>query len=92
MQDESQASIAVGSGLLSRRDAARFLTESGFPIAASSLSKLASTGCPAGPEYMIWRRKALYDSAKLLEWARAGLSKAATSTSQHDDNARRTAA
>jgi hypothetical protein len=66
----SAATAAAGSlsGIrLSRSASARFLTESGFPIAASTLAKKAVVG--DGPPYRVWNGRCVYDSEQLLLWA-----------------------
>jgi hypothetical protein len=52
---------------LTRKQAAQFLTEEGFPIAVSTLSSMASRG--GGPAYQLFNGKAMYEPRKLLEWA-----------------------
>ncbi|MFV8816666.1 DNA-binding protein [Haliea sp. E17] len=57
---------------LTRKEAAEFLNENGFPGTAKTLQKLASVG--GGPEYQIFGNKALYQPQSLLEWAQSRLS------------------
>jgi hypothetical protein len=52
---------------LTRKQAAQFLTEEGFPIAVSTLASMASRG--GGPAYQLFNSKAMYEPRKLLEWA-----------------------
>jgi hypothetical protein len=52
---------------LTRQDAAKFLTERGFPIAASTLAKKAVMG--GGPPYRIWNSRATYSVDDLVAWA-----------------------
>ena len=61
-------------------DAARFLTEMGFPTAPSTLETMRSRG--GGPEYEYFGRRVLYRPAKLIEWAHGRLSGPVTSTSE----------
>jgi len=57
---------------LGRREAARFLSESGFPTSHRTLEKLACAG--GGPTYRVWCRRTLYTREDLLAWAEARLS------------------
>jgi hypothetical protein len=68
--------------LLTRTEAARFLTEKKLRIAAATLAKKAVTG--GGPPYIIWNRRALYDRSKLLGWAISRLSPEFQNTAQRD--------
>jgi hypothetical protein len=52
---------------LERRDAAKFLTEHGFRVAAATLAKLAVLG--GGPPYEKFGRRPLYRANQLLAWA-----------------------
>jgi hypothetical protein len=95
MQDDAQTTAtptAAGTGLLTRGQAAQFLTDNGFPIVKGTLAVMASTGTPEGPPFRRWHRKALYDPADLLAWARSKLSPPSTTTSGHDDNTTRAVA
>jgi hypothetical protein len=65
---------------LNRQEAARFLTEAGLPIAASTLAKKAVQG--SGPPFRIGNGRALYDTVDLREWAEAQLGPKLTSTAQ----------
>jgi hypothetical protein len=65
---------------LSRADAARFLTENGLPIAATTLAKKAVQG--SGPPFRIGNGRALYDPADLLAWAEAQLGPKLRSTAE----------
>jgi hypothetical protein len=56
---------------LNRQDAARFLTQMGLPIAATTLAKKAVEG--SGPPYAVWNGRALYSVDDLLKWAEAHL-------------------
>ena len=53
--------------LLTRREAAAFLTERGLPISPKTLASRASRG--NGPEYEIFLNRAVYKPSKLLGWA-----------------------
>jgi hypothetical protein len=53
---------------LSRREAAQFLADNGYPVAATTLAKYASIG--GGPIFESFGRKPLYRSDDLLAWAR----------------------
>ena len=64
---------------LLRPEAAKFLTERGFPTAKNTLQKMATTG--GGPVYRIWGNRALYTGGDLLNWAEAKLSPPRRSTS-----------
>jgi hypothetical protein len=66
--------------LLSRTDAARFLTEKGLPIAATTLAKKAEEG--SGPPYQVWNGRAAYDTDDLLNWAQARLGPKVNNTAQ----------
>ncbi len=52
-----------------RRDAARYLTERGYPTAQRTLEKLACLG--GGPSYRLYGRRALYTPHDLIAWAKA---------------------
>ncbi len=52
---------------LNRHEAAKFLTEAGLPIAATTLAKRAVQG--NGPPYSIWNGRALYRVGDLIAWA-----------------------
>ena len=56
---------------LSRVQAARFLTEQGFPTAPATLGTKASRG--GGPPYQHYGRIVVYEPDELLKWARARL-------------------
>jgi hypothetical protein len=53
---------------LTRRQAAEFLRERGFPISLSHLNKLAHVH-QGPPVAGYWGRYGLYEPAVLLEWA-----------------------
>jgi hypothetical protein len=65
---------------LSRADAARFLTEKGLPIAATTLAKKAVQG--SGPPYRVWNGRATYSVDDLLKWVEAQLGPKLMSTAQ----------
>jgi len=52
---------------LTRAEAARFLQERGFPVAARTLATLVSRG--GGPAYRRFGQRALYRTEDLLAWA-----------------------
>ena len=54
--------------LLSRSQAAQFLTERGFTTAPSTLARLACQG--GGPPMVKYSRWARYEEDELLTWAR----------------------
>jgi hypothetical protein len=66
--------------LLTRADAARALTEAGYPVRAASLSTWATRG--GGPPFRRFGRKPLYKWSDLLSWARSRLSEPMHNTSQ----------
>ena len=53
--------------LLTRVEAARFLQQRGFPVAARTLATLVSRG--GGPAYRRFGPRALYRTEDLLAWA-----------------------
>ena len=54
--------------LLNRRDAAKFLSDRGYPTAYATLAKLAVVG--GGPAFVRWgRRQVLYEQTELIAWA-----------------------
>ena len=53
--------------LLTRREAAAFLTDLGYPIATATLAKLHCVG--GGPTVVRWGFKPLYRPADLESWA-----------------------
>lgn len=54
---------------LRRREAAKFLTDEGYPVAPGTLAKLASIG--GGPEFESFGRLPLYRPDNLLAWAQS---------------------
>ncbi len=67
--------------LLRRAELAAALTAHGFPITKATLETLACRG--GGPAYRRFGRATLYDLVEALAWARARLSPAAASASEH---------
>ncbi len=64
---------------LTRRQAAEFLTDNGFPTAYSTLEKLCSPAINKGPEsFGAYGRKTLYLPSALLAWARARVRRSAS--------------
>lgn len=55
--------------LLTRREAARFLTDAGFPCASPTLAKLAYQG--GGPRFVKFGLRTLYRPDDLLAWAQS---------------------
>lgn len=66
--------------LLTRAEAAEFLTERGLRIGKGTLQKFACVG--GGPEYQIFGNRALYRPDALLSWAESRLSDPQASTSK----------
>lgn len=64
--------------LMTRREAARYLTEEGFPCAPATLAKYACQG--GGPVFVRFGLKPLYRPDDLIDWA-VGRSRRCTSTS-----------
>ncbi len=54
---------------LRRRDAARFLHNLGYPVASSTLAKLACIG--GGPDYELYGRLPLYTKSGLMAWVKS---------------------
>jgi hypothetical protein len=65
--------------LYPRREAAKFLTGCGYPVAATTLAKYASIG--GGPIFESFGRRPLYRESNLLAWAEARSSGPRRSTS-----------
>lgn len=68
-----------------RREAARYLTERGYPTAQRTLEKLACLG--GGPIYRVYGRRALYTAADLIAWAQSRTSAPRRHTSEAAINA-----
>ena len=66
--------------LLTRADAAAFLTERGFRVAHATLAKYATVG--GGPLYESFGRRPLYRPADLLAWVASRSSGPRRSTSE----------
>lgn len=66
--------------MLTRDVTAAALTASGFPVSGATLATKATRG--GGPTYRLFGRRPLYRWGDALDWARARLSKPATSTSE----------
>jgi hypothetical protein len=66
--------------LLGRADAAKALTEAGFPVSPATLATKATRG--GGPRYRLFGRRPLYRWGDALEWARGRLSQPVTNTSE----------
>jgi hypothetical protein len=67
--------------LLGRKETADALTESGFPVAAATLTTMACRG--GGPPYKLFGPRALYRWGDSLEWAYSRLSPARRSAAAH---------
>jgi hypothetical protein len=52
---------------LTRKDAAKFLTDHGYPVTAETLAAKASRG--GGPEFVVFGHTSFYWEADLLSWA-----------------------
>lgn len=70
----------IGLKLVARIEAARLLTEAGFPISPATLAKKAVTG--GGPPYRVWNRRAMYDVNRLMNWAKEQLGPEILNTAQ----------
>jgi hypothetical protein len=74
--------MGVASPTLSRKEAAKYLTQLGYPITPKTLANLASNnnqGC--GPPFLRRGWKAVfYERAELLAWAKSRYTKVATPT------------
>lgn len=65
---------------LTRKQAAEFLTERGFPVAATTLQKYATIG--GGPEYQKFGNRSLYKPEKLIKWAESRIQEPRHNTSE----------
>ncbi len=74
-----ETTVAPSSKLLSRPEAAAFLSEQGIPIAKTTLGKLASVG--GGPLFRKFGPRVLYAPADLTAWANSKLSEPMRNTS-----------
>ena len=68
--------------LLRRADAAKALTEAGYPTPKATLATLACRG--GGPAFHRYGKIPLYRWRDALAWAKARLSQAHTCTSEHN--------
>jgi hypothetical protein len=66
--------------LLGRTDAAKALTEAGFPVSPATLATKATRG--GGPRYRLFGRRPLYRWGDALQWARGRLSEPVSNTSE----------
>jgi hypothetical protein len=66
--------------LLSRTDAAKALTDAGFPVSPATLATKATRG--GGPRYRLFGRRPLYRWGDALEWAQARLSEPVSNSSE----------
>jgi hypothetical protein len=64
-----------------RKDAARILTDAGYPIAPATLAHFASKG--GGPSYKRYGHRAIYETEALFSWAEERLGHAAPTASEH---------
>jgi hypothetical protein len=69
------------NALLGRKETAAALTEAGFPIAAETLTTMASRG--GGPPYRLFGPRALYRWGDSLDWAHSRLSAPRRSAAEH---------
>lgn len=67
--------------LLGRKEIAAALSEAGYPVAAATLTTMASRG--GGPPYRLFGPRAIYKWAECLEWARSRLSAPRRSAAEH---------
>ncbi len=67
---------------LTRKQAAKGLTDAGLPTASATLATMATRG--GGPPYQVWGRTPLYRWGDLISWAEARLSAPRCSTSEAD--------
>jgi len=67
--------------LLGRKQTADALTEAGYPVAAATLTTMASRG--GGPPYQLFGPRALYRWGDSLDWARQRLSSPRRSAAEH---------
>ncbi len=65
---------------LSRREAAAYLAEHGYPATNGTLAKLACIG--GGPTYRKFGSRSLYTPGDLLSWAESRLSEPMASASE----------
>jgi len=66
--------------LLTRPQLAKFLSESGFPISYSTLTKYCSPGISIGPPVeAYWGSRPMHSPVRALEWAKARLRRCSSS-------------
>ena len=63
-----------------RKEAARALTDNGYPMSVARLAKLIVEG--GGPEVVYFGRYPMYPEDRLFAWAEAKLSKPVRSTTE----------
>lgn len=68
--------------VLTRKQAAQYLSESGYLISVPLLAKLAVSG--NGPRYRRWGRRVLYQPEDLLRWAEERSGRRLSSSTEHD--------
>jgi hypothetical protein len=67
--------------LLGRKETAATLTQAGFPVAAETLTTMASRG--GGPPYRLFGPRAMYRWGDCLDWARSRLSPPRRTAAEH---------
>jgi hypothetical protein len=70
-----------GDARLTRRQAAKALTDCGIPVSPKTLSTKACRG--GGPPYQLFGRLAIYTWGPLLQWALSTMGKPASTASEH---------
>ncbi len=65
---------------LTRRESAQYLSECGLLVTKNTLQKFATVG--GGPEYSIFKNRAVYTPQNLDAWAEARLTASRKSTSE----------
>ena len=68
--------------LLTRVEAAQFLQQHGFPVAAKTLATMVSRG--GGPAYRRFGQRALYRAEDLADWAESRCSPPRRSSAEAD--------
>ena len=81
-EHEGETMVEPINRLLTRTEAAQFLQQRGFPIAARTLATLVSRG--GGPTYLRFGQRALYRVEDLAAWAEARLAPPRRSTAEAD--------
>ncbi len=83
MQNETDEILIVGYGPL-----AQFLTERGFPISKSMLSKLGAPSIAQGPEVEgYWNKRPAFRPSCALAWAKARMHPANNAPTKRGDAA-----